>query len=151
MVDDGRQWWKSADVDVSKGLSREELDCPPADIDYDLLGTERRHAIRHMVACAVCARRDWSDTRQYVYFWEQAQNSGRQSFISDVGYSHEFGKKGVSADSVPTPREILAEMFSPERYARRWAFDLEKGGCGGIPLAELKASAVRDPGSGGKL
>ena len=107
---DAKQWWADSSAEegcASEGI-RTEIGGVPCGIDYGLLGGDRRNRIRHMVACAVCARRDWSTTREYVYFWQQSAQNGCQSFISDVSGCSDASKAGNCPDNAPTPREILA-------------------------------------------
>ena len=42
--------------------------------------------------------------------------------------------------------ELARHMFDPGRYAARWRFQRADGTVGGIPLVELEASCVREPG-----
>ena len=101
---------------------------------------DRRAVVRHRKACAVCARLDWHNNLREVLFWRQAARSETRSFICD-----DAGSGSVS------PREAAHVLLSPERYHRRWRFAGADGREGGIPLAELEASCVREPGRHGRL
>ena len=153
------RWWRESNGGESAGAGAVRL---------EVLGDEgapRRQALRSRVACSVCARLDWGGTREDVYLWQQPEGCGRRSCISDEMPRAPRGKGGVAGEggthgggegdggSVQrVAREVVADLLSPERYQKRWAFKLEGAGrIGGIPLAELEASAVRDPGPGGRL
>ena len=115
--------------------------------------SERRQQVRHRAACAVCARYQWKVDLREVLFWQQEEQQGEQSFISDLDVvERREGDDGEVEQRVRNPRVEAQWLLSPQRYWRRWQFQTtDAAGAGGIPLEELEASAVRDPGPGGKL
>ena len=117
-----------------------------------------RRAVRSRVPCVVCARFGWE--RQYGYLWRQSPGSGCATVIS---HGNKLGKDPLAttvsegevasdgaAESPLSNHEQVAKMLDPAAYYERWRFGRGDDGdqpTGGIPLAELQASAVRDPDS----
>ena len=154
-------WWQEGPLETEQGrvpvspVRLEALGEPPAADSLPQDSTRRR--VRCRVPCCVCARLGWESERHFVHLWRQPSESPRQSIIQDVCAPRRRGEEARR-----TPREEVAEFFAPERYHRRWHFDLRRERIsssssmaevveGGIPLGELEASAVRDPEPGGRL
>jgi hypothetical protein len=121
--------------------------------------TEGRRCPRWRRACAVCARFDWD--HEEVYLWEREKpNTGidvfrtgsavRSAELEDPMDDGSASEASMSSDSSGlAPRELAHGLFfSPESYQRRWSFRRADGSIGGIPLEELQASAVCEPGTG---
>ncbi len=157
------RWWCDA---VERGPD----EVPASPVNFAALGPAPandaaeggvgRRSVRHRLACAVCARLDWADRRELVHLWEQPVGQAEKSIIRDVPVPPTRRDAAQGAAAAPataqTPRQLVAEFLSPERYWSRWRFahKVEATGEvieGGIPLAELEASAVRDPGPEGRL
>ena len=166
------RWWREDGGTARDGpVNLDALGPKPADADREQESGHRgarRRRVRCRLACAVCARLDWDATRNFVHFWKQAEGRPEQSFISDdlprapawkKAVDDEAGEQGKAEEAAvtSTPRELAAQFFSPARYRQRWSFKRKEPGAdggelfGGIPLRELQASAVRDPGEGGEL
>ena len=164
-------WWRRGGGSAAEGpVNLAALGPKPPSEDgvpEERGGAARRRRIRCRVACAVCARLDWDTTRRYVHFWKQPEEAREQSIIGDglargratpsfVDDAAGGSCAETQADpSGATPREMAWQLFDPERYHRRWCFRRTapgfEGALGGIPLEELRASAVRDPGVDGQL
>ena len=121
--------------------------------------TGGRRSLRWRRACAVCARFDWD--HEDVYLWEREKpdigiNVFRTgSAVRSVELEDPMDDGSASEATTPstssglTPRELAHGLFfSPESYQRRWSFRRADGSVGGIPLEELQASAVCEPGTG---
>ena len=161
-----KPWWPQAHAPTAAGPANEPM--PPVDsVDYAALGgmdSARRASVRHRRACVVCARLAWHTEHEEVFFWKQHGDSPVQSFISDCagiacvqdeGEAQEANPDGV-ANKGRTARQRAQKLLCPKRYHDRWQFTVpadadQAAREGGIPLAELEASAVRDPGADGKL
>ena len=144
------QWWGPGPLRVLESPVQFESLGPavdPACAQEAVAPRERRSRrdVRSRVACCVCARLRWAEDVQRVFFWRQPARSEESSFIRDT-------KPAASGGS--TPRQRAQALLCPDRYHRRWRFAREgpDGASveGGIPLAELEASCVRDPGAGGR-
>ena len=120
-------------------------------------GAERRCSLRHRKECCVCARAKWVQEMEEVYFFRTPPGGCEDALVSEigmggaavpvredaVGFEHDSSVQEVSR------RQLAQEMFSPERYHGRWSYSLPgHEALGGIPLAELRASAVPDPVTG---
>ena len=150
---DKPQWWKAGPLRLLESPVRLESLGPSVDPAHSCSQEaeeprERRsrRAIRHRVACCVCARLHWEEDVQRVFFWRQPARGEEPSFIRDT-------KRAARGGS--SPRRRAQALLCPGRYYRRWRFAREGPDGeiveGGIPLAELEASCVRDPGDGGLL
>ena len=82
----------------------------------------QRDTFRSKDACVCCARMRWSFDLRYLRFFQLWE--GR-----------------------PEAMAAAWELLSVERYHQRWSFTREDKTLGGIPLAELQASSVTEPGS----
>ena len=164
-----RDWCKSSGQDaaaVGPGGSPVDVDAlgaPPADGDDAGAqpGSDRR-AVRCRLACCVCARLDWAENLRRVHFWRQPDGAAARSFLCDadpqpIARTDEAagGGEGEARVNRLTQRQRAHELLAPARYHARWRFlrvgDDGVSREGGIPLAELEASAVRDPGPDGQL
>ena len=107
----------------------------------------RRETFRHMKECCVCARGKWSSELDDVFFFEAPECCPGEQALFPREVDEQRAATGRSLADV---RRIEArKLFSPYAYFRRWSFALPGGeGLGGIPLAELQASCVRDPVTG---
>ena len=132
----------------------------PSTIDLDALGrrgTSRRR-VRCLVPCCVCARNDWASKRLWMHFWASPTHvqEGRV-LLSDESYKGKAqpdaglrDKAGLSqGDESFSARDWASWLLSPDRYRERWRFAQHSASAvkeRGIPLEELQASAVREPG-----
>merc|ERR1712113_1246221 len=174
-----RNWWKApaADGEVPPGGT----DMAPVDIDAlgaapaesDVAGADpgqSRRAVRARIGCCVCARLHWADELQLVHFWRQPPDAPERSLLCDdqpqrpsraelqkAAEAEEATESaGAQAQAMRmTQRQRAHALLDPARYHARWRFAREGADGtrheGGIPLRELEASAVRDPGPDGKL
>ena len=161
------EWWKPAgaggDVEVGVGASPVDigaLGVPPPPPPYaEGTGAEAgltRRAVRCRIACCVCARLDWADKLRGVYFWRQPEGAGERSILCDAEpqpparAEEAAGGEGEARAMRMTQRQRAQQLLAPARYQARWRFVRESedgvSRAGGIPLKELEASAVRDPG-----
>ena len=136
-----------------------ELGGVRAAVDLGALGSatsERRRNVRCRVACAVCARLGWSEERSLLHLWRSASALASGTALLREGLVGPGDGGRVEEESAPSglprdaaarrrPRDVVAYLLSPERYAGRWRFDRPNGAAGGIPLEELRRSSVRDP------
>jgi len=118
-------------------------------VNLEALGAERR-GVRHTRSCAVCARQDWHTEFDEVLFWQQAASAGKECLFKDQLYDVKR-KPVLDGRLCGSALEVARHLFSPGRYAGRWRFVRKDGTYGGLPLAELEASCVREPGDGRHL
>ena len=149
-------WWRADDPGRSVQDTSVRLDAlgpvPQGDAPQD----NSRRNVRRRTACAVCARFGWE--RDYVYLWEQPEGSGQSCLIDPPAFGRAAARlfvddeasagRGANRKGPLDPRDAIADFLSPEAYWRRWCFKSMDGRQCGIPLQELRASAVRDPGTG---
>ena len=85
--------------------------------------------------------------RDWCFRTSRALRSAELEDPMDDGSASEAST--LSNSSGLAPRELAHGLFfSPESYHRRWSFRRANGSVGGIPLEELQASAVCEPGTG---
>ncbi len=149
----GSGWWREADGAVGvTGHANLEAIGPQPPADRERRQSTGRRAVRHQVACCVCARRDWADRREWVRFWHDSFLSAAPA--PTMGQKRDGPEGGDGAGEVaqaPCRRDLAQALLSPARYYRRWRFTGPRGEEGGIPLQELEASSVRDPRPHGGL
>ncbi len=129
-----------------------------ARVSIEALGgpeSERRGTLRHRKECCVCARSKASTDFEEVFFFSTPCGaSEEEALVGDL----RKGGASVPVDGTSSGKGCVEEgsrrhaawrLFSPERYHQRWCFSLPRHqSIGGIPLAELRASAVPDPETG---
>jgi len=141
------QWWCATEAGQEHVLDKSLVDLTALGGDADACdgrGQGRRRARTHE-ACAVCARAGWN--RSYEFFWDHPDPNRKRSFIT----SQPRATKGRSKQEMGvSPRDKMhTEWFAPQVYHGKWTFNRRDGqGMGGIPLGELEASSVREPGTG---
>ena len=136
---------------------------------------ESRRDVRCLLACVVCARRDWSSERTLVHLFRRPPESVHPLIVHDgpVSSAHALS---LGDQDLRTHRDAVSYLLSPERYYRRHCFSEVSehmassgavasssppeasagtpegpqpiGRYAGIPLEELVRSSVRDPVSG---
>ena len=177
-ADAPREWWKAAGAggdqvgEVGVGASPVDIGAlggvppppPPYAEDAGAEADSARRAVRCRIACCVCARLDWADNLRRVHFWRQPEGAaaGERSILCDAepqpparAEEAAGGGEGEARAMRMTQRQRAQQLLAPARYHARWRFVREDADGvaweGGIPLKELEASAVRDPGPDGQL
>ena len=136
---------------------------------------ENRQGVRCLLACVVCARRDWSSERTLVHLFRRPPDSLHPLIVHEEPITTAHATS-LGGPDLRTHRDAVSYLLFPERYYRRYCFseiqdqsaspgaaafvpspavpaDTSAGQsgaepCAGVPLEELVRSSVRDPVSG---